>query len=104
MLRYTRRHDAKRIWEAIFRELRLLVGIGHSDEGRPADLRPDAAAFLKYYDGLSWRQVAENLCPKKYIDTGHTCTKHCKENFRKAVANYFKRLKQDALHLPPVTG
>jgi hypothetical protein len=99
-----RRNAAKRIWDALYGELRLLVGAGCSDEGRPADLRPDAAAYLKYFHGLSWRLVAEQLCPAKHIDTEHTHTEKCKENFRKAVANYFKRLKQDALHLPPVTG
>jgi hypothetical protein len=94
-----RRNEAKRIWDAIFKELRVLVGIGRSYEGRPADLRPDFAAYLKYFHDLPWPKVAEQHCPKK-----HTHTKKCKENVRKAVANYFDRLKQDARRLPPASG
>jgi hypothetical protein len=93
------RHEAKRIWDAVFKELRPLVGIGYSDQGRPADLRPGQAAYLKYFHGLPWSKVAEQHCP-----TRHTHTKKCKDKVRKAVANYFKRLEQDALHLPPVSG
>ena len=92
-----RRNEAKRIWDALLKELRVLVGIGQSYEGRPDDLRPDVAAYLKYFRGLSWSEVAKQHCPKK-----HTHDSKCMENIRKTVAYFFKRLKQDALSLPRV--
>lgn len=94
-----RRNEAKRVWDALLKELGVMVGIGHPFEGRPADLRPDLAAHLKYSHGLQWLQVAEQLCLKK-----HTHTKKCKDSIRKAVASYFKRLRQDALRFPPASG
>lgn len=94
-----RRDEANTIWEALFKELRVLVGIGYPGQGRPADLRPEQAAYLKYVCGLPWSEVAKRHCPKR-----HTHTKKCKDNIRKAVANYFSLLEQDALGLPPVNG
>jgi len=95
----TRRNDAKRIWNALLRYLRCVVRIDQPYAGRPREVRLEKAAYLKFFDGLKWRQVAEQLCQKK-----HTHTKNCRESFRKGVANYFKQLRNHARDLPPVSG
>jgi hypothetical protein len=95
-----RRNDAKRIWNALFGKLAVMVGIRQPYEGRPIDPRMEGAAHLKYMYGLTWRQVAAQLCSEKH----EVHTKVCQERFRNGVKALWKRLLDNARQLPPVTG
>lgn len=95
--RSTVRNEAWRIWTALSREIGVILGIERPQQGRPWDFRFQKAALLKYHDGLSWRQVAERLCPEK-----HTHTRQCRERLRKGVEYFFNELRNRAHLLPPV--
>ncbi len=95
----TVRKEARRIWESLVKELGVMFDVQQRREGRPIEFRLEKAAHLKYSGNLSWKQVAEKLCPEK-----HAHKKKCREMFRKGVAQFFKRLRSYALQLPPITG
>lgn len=95
--RSTVRNEARRIWTALSKEIGVILGIERPQQGRPSDFRFEKAALLKYDDGLSWRQVAERLCPEN-----HTHARKCQERFRKGVEYLFNELRNRARLLPPV--
>ena len=85
---------AKRIWEFIFKQLSVYVGIAHLKSGRPQEYILQRAAYLHDFEGLSWSEVARQLCQEE-----HRHNRGCAERFRKGATQYWKRCHREALTL-----
>lgn len=91
------RKEAKRIWNFLRKRLSVEFGVERIKGGHPLEDRLKRAAYHKYFQDATWRQVAAKLCPDR-----HTHTKECQERFRRGVGQYWKRMRKQALSLPPV--
>jgi DNA primase len=77
----------------------LLVAarVVHLKGGKPPEHRGRQAAFLHDHHGLSWREVARQLCKRK-----HAHTRACRENFRKQAEQFWKQVGQLSRSFPLV--
>lgn len=91
------RKKAKRTWDSLIKQLYAMVGVGHLKRGRPQEHRIGRAAYLKYHRRLTWREVAQELCPEN-----HAHTKDCRERFQRGVDQLWKRHSRNARSLPAV--
>jgi hypothetical protein len=92
-------HTAQKIWEFLMKEAAVWVGVEQERGGRPREERIAEAAFLKYFQYLTWSEVARKLCEEK-----HEHTLHCATRLRRGVGGFFKQIEQAALGLPPVAA
>jgi hypothetical protein len=77
---------AERLWDSLSQAIAGRLGLKTAKRGRPLRNAGQAAAFGRYHCGLSWRQVAQLLCPQKHAH-GHAC----RENYRKQASQYWER-------------
>lgn len=89
------RDEAKKIWRLMVKKLSSWAGISQAGPGHPAENLGGHAAFLHDHRGLTWLQVAENLCPLRH--------KHesCKLNFRIQAIQFYQHLRKA---VPPPFG
>jgi hypothetical protein len=76
---------AESVWQFLTETIAAQLMIERPDRGRP---RGEAhfAAFLHDHTGLSWQQIAQQLCQQKHV---HGLA--CRENYRKQAEQYWKR-------------
>lgn len=91
------RKEARRIWNFLLKRLSVWAGIQEPRRGRPQEDLGSQAALLHDHHGLTWLQVAQQVCRKK-----HKHDTQCKENLRQQAKQFWKRLRKHALSLPPV--
>jgi hypothetical protein len=83
---------AAKLWTALVHWSSVSVGLSHATGGRPKLDQGRRAAFLHDHLGLSWSQVANELCRMNH---GHNMA--CRENFRKQAEQYWQRLRENIL-------
>ena len=90
--------EAEELWEDLLNILKIWTGVKKGKEGKPPTNRDIKfqAAWLHYEKGLTWRKVADKLCPDKSHNHMKSEYKDCLDKFRKPAEKYFKDIEVKA--------
>jgi hypothetical protein len=77
---------AENVWDFLIQAMEARLGIEGPSRGRPMRNAGKTAAFGHHHCGLTWSQVAQQLCPEK-----HAHGPLCRDNYRKQASQYWER-------------
>ena len=89
--------EAKVIWKSLLKKLSLWAEITQVGRGRRGKGLGHRAAFLHDHKKLTWKKVAEKLCPIR-----HKHNWNCTQNFRAQARQFWDRLQRKLHRLPPL--
>ncbi len=88
---------AQLAFEAISKNLEIVLGLKHPASNRPKSNKGQKAFYLKETEKLTWPQVAKRVCEEE-----HSHSKECINNVRTQALNYRKAVEEEMARLQAI--